>query len=154
MVANDRLAQRMVTKHGAGERIPMAAVVVVLAHRNLAQDDVALPRYLVGGQGAVERHVGEQIDRDLQVRRGQIDVVNGAVVGGVSVDAAAVGLHRRGDLAAHAAGCSLEEQMLEVMREAGAEHRALVLAAGLDPNLHGNNRRGVVGLHEQSETVG
>ncbi len=152
-VADDGLAQGMVFEDGAGEGVPVGAVVVVVAHGDLAQDDVAFARDLVGGQRAVQRHVGEQIDGDIEVGGGQVDVIDGAVVGGVGVDRAAVGLDGGGDLAAGAALRALEEQVLEVVGKAGAEEGALVLAAGFHPNLDGDDGRGVVGLDQQHEAV-
>ena len=152
-MADHRLAQRMSLEHRARKGIPMATVVIVVAHRDLAQDDVAFAGHLVGRQSAAQHHVGEQIDRDVHVRRGKIDVVDGAVVSGVGVDLPAMRLHGGGNLAAGAALGALEQQVLQIVRQTCAKERPFVLAAGFNPNLNGNNGRGVIRLHEQHETV-
>ena len=63
-------------------------------------------------------------------------------------------LDRRGNLTTGATRRALEEHVLEVVREAGAEVIALVDAAGLHPNLDGADRRRVVVLEQDGQAVG
>ena len=152
-MADDRLAIRMLAKRRSEQRVPNPIVRVVLRHRDLAQDDVLLLHALVGRQRRVQHRIREQIDRDRRVFAGQVDVIDRAIEGRVGVDVAAVRLDRRRDVASRAPLGALEQHVLEVMREPGAEVAAFVRAPGFHPHLHRRERGGAIGFQNQREAV-
>ena len=153
-VADDGLAVGMRAEGGLEQRLRQPLVGVVEAHVDLAQDDFLLLRHFLRGQRGVQHGVGEQVDGDSGVLRRHVDIVDGAVERRVGVDVAAMRLDGRGDLPAGAAFRALEEHVLEVVREAGAQRPALVDAAGLHPHLHGTDGRRGVALEQDGEAVG
>ena len=153
-VADDRLAVGMHAEGGFEQGLGEPLVGIVEAHVDLPQDDFLFLRHLPGGQDRMEHGIGEQVDGHGGVRGRHVDVIHRAVKRGVGVDVAPVGLHRRGNLPAGPALRALEEHVLEVVREAGPQIRALVHAAGLDPHLDGADRGRGVALQEDGESVG
>jgi len=147
------MAVRMRPKRRRKQGFAETLIGVVMRHRDLAQNHVALAGDLVGGQCRVQRSVGEQVDRDGDMLRGQVDVVDRAVESRVGVDVAAMRLDRRTDLATGASLRALEQHVFEKVRKARAEVRVFMQAAGLHPYLHRGERGRTVRLHDQREAV-
>ena len=102
----------------------------------------------------MQDHVGQKVDGNGGVLRGEIDVVDRAIKRRVGVDVTAVRLDGGGDLAAGPAFRSLEEHVLKEVGKPRSQVPAFVNAAGLDPNLNGRQRRGGVALEQQRQAVG
>ena len=139
---------------GLEQRLAEPLVGIVKAHVDLAQDHLLLLGHLPLGQRRAERGVGQQVHGDRGVLRRHVDVVDGAVEGGVGVDVAAMRLDRGGDLPPRPALRALEQHVLEEMRQPRAEVAPLMDAAGLDPGLDGADRRGRVALEQDGQAVG
>lgn len=152
-VADDWMAIRMLAEGGGEERLAGDAVRVVVAHGELAADDLLLLDVFVGRERGVHHGVGEEVERGGDALRRDVDPVNGAVEGGVGIDVAAGGLDALGKLARAAGGRAFEKHVLEQMRDAGAEVAVLVDAAGFDPDLHARHGRAAVLLDDDAEAV-
>ncbi len=153
-IADDGMAVRVLAESRGKEHLAEAVVGIILPHVDLAQNDVTFPRHLVSGQRGVQHGIGENIDGHGGVLGGQVDVIDGVVKGGIGVDIAAMRLDGGGDLPARAAAGAFEKHVLEKMREAGAELRLLVNAAGFHPGLHGGDGGGGVAFEQDGEPVG
>ena len=93
-VTNNRILVGMLAESRVEQRLAQTVVRIVVAHGDLAQDHVLLAGHFFDGQRRVQHRVGQHIERDIHMRRGQVDVVNRAVKRGVGVDVAAMRLHR------------------------------------------------------------
>ena len=113
LMANDRLPVGMLAERHRKQGVPEAVIGVVSRHRDLAQDDVALLGHLIRRQGRVQRRVGEDVDRQAYALAREIDVINGAIEGGVGVDVAPGALHGGADVAPRTPRGPLEEHVLE-----------------------------------------
>jgi hypothetical protein len=153
-IADDRMAVGMADERGLEDELAEFGVGIVAAHGELAPDDFHLLVVFLGGDGRVEDGVAEDFQRGQRVVGGKIDVVDGAVEGGVGVEMAAEVLDLLRHLAVAARRRALEHEMLEQMRKARAEPRRFVDAAGGAPELDRDDRRGEVGLDEDVEAVG
>ena len=138
---------------GAEKEFAQDLVGIVIPHRDLAADHVALVFEFILGEGGVADHVTEDFETGHRAARGCVDPVDGAVEGGVGVDVAALGLHRLRDLVRIAAARAFEKHVLEEMRDTRAEPVTLVDAARATPALQAHDRcRGIL-AHEDLEAV-
>ncbi len=153
-VADDGMAVGMPDKGGLEDELAEFGVGVVAAHGELAADDFHLLREFLGGDGRVEYGVAQDLQRRQRVVRRKIDVIDGAVEGGVGVEVAAEVLDLLRHLAVAAGRRALEHKVFEEVGEAGAKPRRFVDAAGGAPELDRDDRRGEVGLDEDAEAVG
>ena len=104
----------------------------VVAHPDLFEDDLPLRLDVVGPERRAPQHVGEDLERGLELRVGDAHVEHGLFVGGERVHLAADRLDRLRDLAGAARGGALEQQVLEEVTRAPL--RALLVArAAADP---------------------
>ncbi len=144
----------MADEGGLEDELAQLGIGIVAAHGELAPDDFHLLVVFLGGNGRVEDGVAENFQRGQRVVGRQIDVIDGAIEGGVGVEMAAEVLDLLRHLAVAAGRRALEHEMLEQVGKAGAEPRRFVDAAGGAPELDGDDRRGEVGLDEDVEPVG
>jgi hypothetical protein len=153
-IADDGVPIRMLPERGGKQVFAEPVIGIVLPHVDLAQDDVAFARHLAGGQRGVQDDVGKEIDGHGRVFGGQVDVINGAIEGGVGIDVAAQRLDAGGNLTAGATRGALEQHVFEIMGETRAELRPLMNAAGFHPHLHGGDRGSSIALEQNGEPVG
>ena len=109
----------MLAEQRRQEHVTQRVLGVVVAHRDLLEDDVAFEFDVVGGAATVEHDIGDQIDRQLQIAVEHVRVVAGVLFGGERVQLAADGVHRLRDVHGRAGRGRLEQQMLQEMRGAG-----------------------------------
>ena len=141
----------MVTEQRRQEHVPQRVLGVVVAHRDLLEDDVAFQLDIVGGAATVEHHIGDQVDRQLQIAVEHVRVVAGVLLGGERVQLPTDGVHRLRDIHGRAGRGRLEQQMLEEVR--GPGHRGTLVArsdADPDPDRRGAHRGQVFGDHAQA----
>jgi len=114
-VADDGVCVGVLAKGGGEEGLGEALVGVVFAHCDLAEDDVALFFGFGFIKGGAQCHASQDVNGERGMCAGQIDVVDGAIEGGVGVDGAAVCLDLLGDLAGGErawGACAFEEHVL------------------------------------------
>ena len=96
--ADHRTAHRVLAEHRRQEHVAERVLGVVVAHRDLLEHHVAFELDIVGRAAAAQHHVGDQVDRQLQVGVEHVRVVAGVLPGGERVQLTADGVHRLGDL--------------------------------------------------------
>ncbi len=106
-----------------------------------------------GGKAGVLHDVAKNVDGDGGAGVGNVDMINGAVKGGVGVHVAARRLDFLVDAAAGAGGGAFEEHVFQNVGQAGAQPFALRNAAGVAPGLRRNDRRAVVFAHNDDQAV-
>ncbi|CKR80392.1 Uncharacterised protein [Mycobacterium tuberculosis] len=137
--ADHRATDRVVAEQRRQEHVRQGVLGVVVAHRDLLEDDVTFHLDIVGGTAAVEHHIGDQVDGQRQVAAEHVGVVAGVLLGGECVQFPAHRVHRLRNVHGRAGGRRLEQQMLKEVRRPG--HRgAFVARSDADPHP---DRRGV-----------
>ena len=133
-------------------REAVGAILVILAP--LVQHDVALVGELGFGQRRQQKAHAVRFhpQRELERAGGHDFPVVGAIGVGRSVQRGARALKRM-KVAAVVVLRSLEHQVLEEVREAGVA-RPLVLRSDVIPEVHGDDRAGVVLVQQHVEAVG
>ena len=96
--ADHRRPDRMVAEHRRQEHVAERVLRIVVAHRDLLEHHVAFDLDVVGGAAATQHHVGDQVDRQLQVGVEHVRVVAGVLPGGERVQLAADRVDRLRDL--------------------------------------------------------
>ncbi len=104
--ADHRTAHRVLAEHRREEHVAERVLGVVVAHRDLLEHHVAFDLDIVGGATAAQHHVGDQVDRQLEVGVEHVRVVAGVLPGGERVQLAADGVDGLGDLAPPCASAS------------------------------------------------
>ena len=107
MIAEDRL----------GEDVVDPILGLVLVHRDLLEDHLALGVDLARRQRRVGEHLGEEVERRLRVRVQEPRVEVRRLLAGRGVGLRAHPVEELGDLDRGAARRSLEQQVLEEVRE-------------------------------------
>ena len=157
-VKDVRIADHRVTIRAGGvggfEETPTGATAgIVLAHIDLAPDDVQFLFQFRLGQGGVLHDVAQNINSHARAGVGDINVIHRAIKRGVGVHVAAGLLHFLIN-APHPAGFgTLEEHVLQNVRQAGPEPIAFMDAARLGPGLGGHHGRAVIFAHDHGEAV-
>src|SRR5262249_7594591 len=106
---------------------------VVVAHRDLLEHHVAFDLDIVCGATAAQHHVGDQVDRQLEVRVEHVRVVAGVLPGCERVQLTTDGVHGLGDLHRGTGRRRLEQQVFQEVR--GTGHAvSLVARADTDPD--------------------
>ncbi len=100
----------MVAEQRRQEHVAQRVLGVVVAHRDLLEDDVAFELDVVGGAATVEHHVGDQVDGQLQVAVEHVRVVAGVLLGGERVQLTADRVHRLRDVHAVRVGVDLNSR--------------------------------------------
>ena len=131
--AGDRPAERGVAPRLVGEQVVHDVVGVVVVHRDLVEDHVALGLDVGLGDGRGGHHVAEHVDRGAEVLVEDPGVEDGVLLGGEGVELAAHRVERDRDLHRGALGGALEEQVLEEVR-AAVQGRGLVARPDVDPH--------------------
>ena len=133
VVAAEHLAaERVLGKDRAREQVVDEVVGRVVAHPDLFEDDPPLRLDVVDAERRVPQHVGEDVERGLELHVGNAHVEHRLLVRGERVHLAADRLDRLRDLARAALLGALEQQVLEEV--ARAPFRALLVArAAADP---------------------
>ena len=125
-----RPPERVRAEDGLGDEVVDEILRRVLVHRDLLEHDLAL-RVEVG-EDRREDHVRHHVDRGLQVMVGDARVDDRVLAGRGRVQLAAERVEDLGDLLRAVRARSLEEQVLDEVRDAGLRV-ALVARAGADP---------------------
>ncbi len=137
LAAEHLTAERMLGEERVGEQVVHEIVGRVVAHPDLFEDHLPLGLDVVGAEGGVPQHVGQDVERELELRVGDAHVEHGVLVGGERVHLAADRLDRLRDLACAQPLGALEQQVLEEV--ARAPLRALLVArAAPDPRAEGH----------------
>ena len=126
---------------------------VVVAHRHLPADHVEFAGQFALREGGVLEDVGEDVHRHPGAGVRDVDPVHGPVEGRVGVHVAACRLDLLVDPPRAAGGGSLEEHVLQHMREARPQPAALVGAARPAPCLGAHHRGGAVRRQDQLQPV-
>ena len=152
-MADDWIFQRMRCERGGEDLLPGNAVGIIVAHRKLAPNHLALLFQLIGGERGIHQRIGEQIERRLHAARRDINPIHRAVERRVGVDVAAVVLHRAREVLRCASRRAFEKHVLQQVRKTRAEPFAFVDAPGFHPRLHARNGRRRIFLHDEFEAV-
>ena len=102
----------MVTEHRGQEHVSQRVLGVVVAHRDLLEDDVAFQFDVLDGASTVEHHIGDQVDGQFQIAVQHVRVVAGVLFGGERVQFPTDGVHRLRDIHRGSGRRGLEEQVL------------------------------------------
>ncbi|GIU90805.1 MAG: hypothetical protein KatS3mg010_1904 [Acidimicrobiia bacterium] len=138
LVRTDHLSpERVVREERTVEHVVHEVVGRVVAHGDLLEDHLALRLDLVGAQRRAPQHVGEDVERELQVLVGDAHVEHRVLVRGEGVHLAADGLDGRRELPSAAFLGALEQQVLEEVARAPLAG-ALVAPAAADPGADGH----------------
>ena len=151
--AADGTADGAVTVDGQLESLVNGFRRRVLPHRQLVEDDAALHREIILVQARVGDHVGQRLDRHVQVGVANARPVRGVLAGGLGVGLAADAVEGDSDVKSRALIRALEEEMLEeVSRSRRA--RSLITRAHRYPQGHARTlRRGNrLGQHTRPST--
>ena len=153
-VADDGLAERMRADGFLEHRLREHLVVLVVAHGDLTQDDLALHARVGVGDQRVEDHVGDGLHRGLETLLRGVDVIHRPVEGRVGVRRTAAAVDGVGQFPVRETSGSLEDHVLQVVRDPGAFPAALMDAARAHPGLDGAEAdAGAVGV-DDLESVG
>ena len=132
--AGDRAAERGLGAVGLlGEQVVHHVVGVVVVHRDLVEDHVALGLDVLGGEQRGGDHVAEHVDRQAEVLVEDPRVEAGVLLGGERVELAADRVERDRDVERGPLAGALEQQVLEEVR-AAVQGRRLVARADADPD--------------------
>ena len=146
--ADHRPAHRVVAEQRRQEHVRQRVLGVVVAHRDLLEDDVAFQLDVFGRAATVEHHIGHQVDGQRQIAVEHMRVVAGVLLGGERVELTADGIHRLRDLHGGASRRRLEQQMFQEVRGPG-DRGAFVARSHSDPHPDrcGTHRGQVLGDH-------
>ena len=128
--ADHRPPERVVAEDRLGDQVVHELLRRVLVHRDLLEHDLALGVELV--EGRREHHVAHHVERRLEVVVGDAGVDDRVLARGGRVQLAAEPVEDLGDLECAEPARSLEEQVLDEVRDARLR-RLLVARAGADP---------------------
>ena len=126
---------------------------VVLVHADLLQNDPPLGLYIALVEPGVEHHVAQDVGRPVQVVVQAAGVKAGALLGGVSVDLAADGVHLLGELPGGAPLGALEGHVLDEVGGAPLA-RLLMAGAGAHPQAQAGRADGGDVLGDDADPVG
>ena len=153
-MADDGLAERMRTDGLLEHRLREHLIMLVIAHGDLTQDDLALHARVSIGDERIEDHVGDGLHRGLETLLRGVDVIHRPVEGRVGVGRTATAMDGVGELPVREASGALEDHVLQVVGDPRALPAALVDAARPDPGLDGAEAdAGAVGV-DDLESVG
>ena len=129
---------------GLGEDVVNPVLGLVVVHRDLLQHDLALGVDFGVGRG--QQHLRQQVEDLLGVLVEEARVQVRRLLAGGGVDRGPEPVEALGDLDRRVAGGSLEQQVLEEMRDPGLG-RGLVAGAGAhpEPERHGPDRGNLLG---------
>ena len=136
-----------------GEAALQEALRIVLGEVHLLEHDLLLALELGGHEGGVDGDVGEQRGGGAQAREGDDEVVMREVVRRERVAVAAEAFDLGVDRPRWPRRRSLEEHVLEIVREPQLGGR-LVASAHAQPELHGDDVTGAVLLADDDDAVG
>ena len=108
---------------------------IVFPHVYLAKDDIPLFLDFIWRQSRLENRIAKHIESHVYVFRRDIDIVYRPIECRVGIDIAAGRLHAFRNFPAFPLFRSLEEHMLQVVRQARTQASLLVDTSRLDPNL-------------------
>ena len=111
--------------------------MLIVTHRDLAQNDFSLHLRVGIRDERIEDHVGDSFHRGLETFLRGVDVIDRPVERRVSVGGAATAMNGVGELTVREATSSLEDHVLEIMRNPRAFPAPLMDAARADPGLNG-----------------
>ena len=117
--ADHRATHRVITEQRRQELVGQRVFGVVVAHRDLLEDDVAFQLDIARGATPVEHHVTDQVDRQREVAVEHVRVVAGVLLGGERVQLAADRVHRLRDVDSGARRGRLEQQVFQEVRGTG-----------------------------------
>ena len=136
-MADDGLAERM-RAHGFLEhRLRQHLIMLVVAHRDLAEDHLALHLGVGVGDQGVEDHVGYGFHRGLEAFLRCVDIVDRTVEGRVGVRGTPAAVDGVGEFPVRETSRALEDHVLEIVRDAGAFPAAFMDATRAHPSLDG-----------------
>ena len=141
-------------KTGLEDALPGAAIGLVVALPLLVLYHAALPVEQLLGDGTEEVAHAVRFHPQRQVERGGRHVLEivGAVEAGGAVDAGGADQLEGLEILARVVLGAREHQVLEQVREAGAA-LGLILGADVVPEIHGDDRRLAIGVHDHPEPV-
>lgn len=152
-VADDGVAAGVEGEGGGEEELGGGVVGVVEAHVDFAADDVFFLFEFGFGEGGVEDEAGEAFQEGVEGVGGAVDVVDGAIEGGVGVPVATGGLDGVCEGFSVEIAGAFEDHVFEEVGDACAEVVAFVGAAGGDPDLGGDDGSGGVWIEDEGEAV-
>ncbi len=143
-LAEHAAAERVLAEDGLGEDVVDAVLRLVLVHRDLLQHDVALG--VDFGIGRRQQHLRQEVEDLLGVLVEEAGVQVGGLLAGGGVDRGTQPVQLLGNLDRREAGGSLEQQVLEEMRDPSLR-RGLVARTGAhpEPERDGSHRGNLLG---------
>ena len=151
--ADNRQPVRMTLIGGSEEELSRHSVRIVHAHGELAPDHFLFLGVFFRGQGRVHHRIGEDIERNRDAVLRDVDPIDGAIERRVGIDVTAHVLDLLRDRICRVGFRSLEEHVLEDVRQARAEMRVFIHAAGAAPGLDTRHRRAPVFLDDDRQAV-
>ena len=133
--AENLAPERVVREHRIGELLLDHVHGLVTVHENLFEDHLTLRVDLFGPQRGPAEDVAEDVQTELDVLGQRPHVKGRVLLGRVGVHVAPDRVDLLGDLACGSFRRSLEEEVLEKMRDPRLLRR-LVARAGPDPDAH------------------
>ena len=109
--------------------------MLIIAHRDFAEDHLALHLAVRVRNQGVEDHLGQGLHRGFKTFLRGIDVVDGAVKGRVGVGITARTMDGFGQFTVRETPRALEDHMFEVMRNTGAFPAPFLCTPGPHPRL-------------------
>ena len=152
-VADDWLAAMVTGKGGRIEESAIAVVWIVQAHINFSPDDIFFFFKLFYGKCWLEDHFEENSEESLCAFTWAIDVVNGAIEGGVGIPFSARSLDGIGKVFAVIVFSSFENHMFKKVGYTCAQEASFVNTARLYPCLCADHGCLRVGIEDEIEAV-
>ena len=126
------MAPQRLRQHLLGED----AVVLVVAHGDFAQDDLPLHLAVGVGNEGVEDHLRQGLHRGLEAFLRSVDVIDRPVKRRIGVGVAARTVHGLGQFSVGKASGTLEDHVLQIVRDPRTFPATFLGAAGAHPSLH------------------
>ncbi len=121
--AENRPAERMVLPESLREQLVDEIVRRVLDHLDLFDDDLLFALDIVDAERRIADDVGEDVDREREMLVEDLDVVARVFLGGERVELSADRIDRLRDVFGRPARRSLEEHVLDEVRDAARARR-------------------------------
>src|SRR6185437_4600525 len=135
--ADHRTAHRVIAEQGRQELVGQRIFGVVVAHRDLFEDNVAFQLDIACGATPVEHHVTDQVDGQREIAVEHVRVVAGVLLGGERIQLTTDRVHRLRDVDCGARRRRLEQQVLQEVR--GTGNRGTFVARS-DPDPYPDRR--------------
>ena len=134
-VSDNRMTHRVIPQGLRQHLLSQNTVVLIIAHRDFAEDHLALHLAVRVRNQRVEDHLGQSLHRGFKALLWRIDVVDGAIKGGVGVGITARTVDGFGQFTVRKTPRAFKDHVFQVMRNAGAFPASFLCAPSPHPCL-------------------